>query len=74
MEKLRARLRAASSDDRISKAEVEALIRAAMADGSINEMEELFLGAALDAYAKQFDDDALSRLRDFLAEAPKQRR
>ncbi len=67
---LRERLRAANEDERITLAEVESLLRAAFADRSLNEMEELFLRAALEAHAPFFEDDAREALRKFLEEHP----
>lgn len=70
---LRERIRVAADDDRITLAEVESFLRSAMADGSVNEMEDFLLGATLEAYGKQFEPAALTRLEDFLVEARKAR-
>ncbi len=67
---LKERLRTATSDERITLAEVESLVRAAQADGSTNEMEEFFLTAALEAHAHLFDADAYAALQRFLQEHP----
>lgn len=69
MHTLRERLRVASRDNRITFAEAQSFIRAAMADGDVNEMEEFFLSAALDAYRDQFEPDALQALQEFLKAA-----
>jgi len=63
---LRERLRAAREDDRITLAEVEALIRTTLADLSVNHQEALVLRAELEAHPSWFEPDALERLRSFL--------
>jgi uncharacterized membrane protein YebE (DUF533 family) len=67
---LRERLRSAREDERITLAEVQSLVRAAFADGSVNEMEEMFLRAALQAHASLFDEEARVALEQFLAHNP----
>lgn len=70
---LRERLRAASSDDRITDAEVRAWIRAAESDGSVNEMEAFLLASAMDAWTRMFEPDALETLRAFVESAKRRR-
>lgn len=72
---LRDRLRAARADERITLDEVNALLSDANANGSLNDMEEMFLRAALEAHSTYFDDEAREVLRQFLdAHAPKRTR
>ncbi len=67
---LRERLRTAREDERITLPEVESLLRAAFADRSLNEMEEMFLRAALEAHGPYFEDDAREALQKFLEANP----
>lgn len=70
---LRDRLRIAREDDRVTLAEVEAFIRGAMADGSVNFQEALLLGAELEANGRLFDPDAREALKGFLEQHQPQR-
>ena len=69
--RIRELLRLLAGDERISVAEVKALIDAANDEGVVSPGEAFFLEGALSAYRPQFEPEAYRKLAEFLKTAPR---